>query len=131
MDTPPFKIRKDDPPGTDPRPRREPNPALWEWEAAYGKATLRGRGLLFGFLFFGALMLGSVWYLGLRLEASVGNALSGSMSEHGQLVQASSQTNCILTMTPEERILFRNDLRPDAWSRWCWWISRDIRGTGP
>lgn len=131
MDTPPFKIRKDDPPGTDPRPRRESNPALWEWEAAYGKAALRGRGLLFGFLFFGALMLASVWYLGLRLEASVGTALSSSMSEHGQLVEASSQTNCILTMTPEERITFRNDLRPDAWSRWCWWIRRDVRGTGP
>lgn len=131
MEHPHFKIRKDDPPGSDPRPWRDANPALWDWEAAYGKAALRGRGLLFGFLLFSVLLLGSVWYLGFRLEGVVTSALASSAGEHGQLVEASAQTNCILTMTPEERIAFRNDLRPDAWSRWCWWIRREVRGSGP
>ncbi len=127
----PYDKRKTDPPGYDPRADRVTNPGLWDWEAAYGKAALRGRGILLGFLVFAGLLLGSVWYLGLRLEGVVTKALANAVSEHGQLAEASAQTNCILTMTSEERIAFRNDLRPDAWSRWCWWIRRDIRGSGP
>ena len=122
----PFKARKDDDPGFDPRPRRETNPALWDWEAAYGKASLRGRGLLLAIVLFGVLIVGTNLYFGWRVETSVRAALASSGHEHREIVTSAQQTTCILALTPEERIRFREDLRPDAWSRWCWWMRRDL-----
>lgn len=128
-DPPPVRVRETDPPGSDPRPYRAVNPALWDVEAAYGKAALRARGWFAAIVAVGVLVVVANFYLGWRVEQAVTRALAASGTEHAQLVDTSRETNCILTMTPEERVLFRGDLRPDAWSRWCWWIKRrDDRG---
>ena len=126
----PFRTRQGDPPGSDPRPKREPNPALWDWEAAYGKAVFRGRGLLLAIIVFGALIVGTNLYFGWRLETSVRSALASSGHEHREIVRSAEQTTCILALTPDERLRFREDLRPDAWSRWCWWMRRDFGALG-
>lgn len=125
-----YRTRETDPPGTDPRARRVVDPRFWDFEAAYGKAALRARGWFAAIVTIGALVIVTNFYLGWRVEQVVTKALASSSVEHGTLVDSSRETNCILTMTPEERIQFRGDLRPDAWSRWCWWIRRRTEGGG-
>lgn len=122
----PYRTRRGDDPGLDPRPWREANAALWDWEAAYGKASLRGRSMLLALLVFGVLIVGTNFYFGWRVETSVRAALASSGQEHREIVTSAQQTTCILALTIEERVKFREDLRPDAWSRWCWWLRRDL-----
>ena len=121
---PRYRVRETDPPGIDPRPRRVTDPSLWDWEAAYGKAAVRGRGILGGMIAIGILILVSNFYLGWRVESVVKEALASSGIEHAAIVRNGEQTTCILALTPEERVLFRKDSRADAWSRWCWWLQR-------
>lgn len=126
----PMHVRQTDAPGHESefRAQRQVDPNLWDWEAAYGKAALRGRGLLLGLLVFGALILVSNFYIGFRIEAVVAAAVKSSGREHDSLVRSAEQTTCILALTPEERLKFREDVRTDAWSRWCWWLRRPEAG---
>ena len=119
-----FRTREQDPTGTDPRQMRKIDPSLWDWEAAYGKAAVRGRGILGGLVIMGALLLASNFYLGWRVEKVITEALGTSGAEHRDIVRNGEQITCILALTPEERVQFRQDSRPDAWSRWCWWLRR-------
>ena len=124
----PYNVRRTDPPAFDPRGDRQVDPHKWDFEAAYGRLVFRGKGILVGCLVFGTILLGSIWYLGLRQETVLTRALTSTAVEHSTLSESAQQTNCILAMLPEERIQFRNDSRPDAWSRWCWWIQRKSGG---
>lgn len=126
----PLHVRQSDAPGHESefRAQRQVDPNLWEWEAAYGQAALRGRGLLLTVVIFGALIVGTNAYFGWRVENSVRSTLQAAGHEHQEIVRSAEQTTCILALTPEERLKFREDVRMDAWSRWCWWLRRPESG---
>lgn len=124
---PPIRTRQTDPIGYEDHARgqREINPTLWDWEAAYGKVAFRGRGIMLGVLVIAALLLASIWYLGLRQEATIKQALAAGADEHDQIVQSSQQTTCVLALAQLGRLeAFMKDYSSDAWSKWCWWVPR-------
>lgn len=120
----PYRTRETDPVTMDPRPMRAVQPALWDYEAAFGKAALRGRGIV-GVVIVGVLLVvGSNGYYALRIERAFVAQAESTSGEHRTLIRTGEETACILSMTPEERLAFRDERRPDAWNRWCWWIKR-------
>src|SRR5512138_658047 len=99
----PFHLRETDAPDRESeiRTQRTVDPGLWDWEAAYGKATLRGRGMLLTIAVFGVLIVGTNAYFGWRVEQSVRSTLRAARYEHHDIVRSAEQTTCILALTPE------------------------------
>lgn len=94
---------------------------------AYGKASISARG--FGVLIVLCLLaiVGSNLYAGLRLEKLFEKQTAALSRDHKSIGRGQEQATCILALTTEERLKFREDRRPDAWVQWCWWITRQNR----
>lgn len=90
----------------------------------YGKANLTAHG--FGVLIILGLfaVVGSNIYSGFRIEKLLEHQANIQARDHRMIGQGQEQATCILAMTVEERIKFRDDRRPDAWYQWCWWITQ-------
>ena len=44
------------------------------------------------------------------------------MGQHAALVASEDRLGCIVALTPEERVRFRNTWAPGAYARWCPWL---------
>lgn len=120
-----YEARHGDPPGLDPRPLRHVRPELWDFEAAYGRARIATRGAFVTVVVLAAILLGSIWYLGLRQESVLTAALASTAREHDNIVVSAQQTACILALSQQGKLEgFMQDYGPDAWARYCWWIRR-------
>lgn len=95
----------------------------WHMRLGWGNRNLQVRG--FGVLVLLALfaVVGSNLYAGFRVEKLIERQTQILARDHRLIGRGQEQATCILALTVEERLRFREDRRPDAWVQWCWWLT--------
>jgi hypothetical protein len=92
---------------------RRDDPA--ELRVGWGQKSLRARGL--GLIM--ALGVGAIIAMMLYTSATMVNAMT---REHMGLKISQDRTSCIITMTPQERLHFRDRYVPGAFRQMCPWV---------
>jgi hypothetical protein len=106
-----LRRRAGDPEAFDPRAVRTVRPAEWDLQLGWGSKTLSVRGLALIAVLAVAIVVGTSLYTAFEQGG-----------QHVALGKGQDQLSCILTMGVEERVAFRQDVGPNAFERWCWWV---------
>ena len=106
-----IRRREGDRDDLDVRSLRHVNPAAWDLQLGWGDKKLSVRGLAIIAVLAVGVIVGTTLYTAVQADRG-----------HHELSRGQDQTSCILTMSQEERTKFRQDVGPNSFERWCWWV---------
>ena len=66
---------------------------------------------------------GGLGYLMDLNRRSAEGAMRGIAQQHEAFVRSQDRLSCIVSLTPDERVKFRNEWNPGAYARWCGWLA--------
>jgi len=121
----PDRRRSDDPDGFDGRDFR--HESREEIRLGYHGTTFSATGLGVYLAIAFALLIASNIYAGLRVEQAIWATRKANLEEHAGISRAEDRTACVVLMSPEDRIKFRNDYAPGAFRKWCPWIEDESK----
>ena len=53
----------------------------------------------------------------------------GMTKQHAAIVHGQDRLSCVVSLTTEERVKFRNEWKPGAYERWCPWMTEEQGGS--
>jgi len=84
------------------------------------------RGVAVYFVLAVLAIIASNLFTGWQTKTAVTDAISAiaqaTAKEHQKLQSGQERTSCVLSMTVEDRVKFRNDYAPGAFKKWCPWV---------